>query len=236
MRLTFIIILILVSSQLHLLSQISFVQDTITGTNSQTISIEFEIDELNSGQAIEFDILIANPTMLYIIGVEDNPQISSSNVTALGDGLFTINISAKANMSEFRLEGKLLTGNDSVTTIYVQNLVMGDDELPMDSAIIKNTNADKSGLYIRFFESRPPIPNPLFSGETTTIDFYNDLATDIEFIVSDVRGFVYKTEQKFYEKGMNQYNVNTTDYPAGSYYVFIFTDVGNTSEQIVVIK
>ena len=236
MRLPFVIILILLFAGFQLHSQISFVQDTITGNNSQNISIEFEVMDLNLGQEFEFDIMIENPTMLYITKVENNTQISSSEVTPIGDGYFTINISTKGNLTNFRLECKLLTGNDSVTAIHALNLIDSDQIFLMDSVILKNVRADKSGVYIRFFESLPAVPNPLFSGETATIDFYNDKATEIEFIFSDLKGFVYKSEKIFFDKGKNQYSVNTTDLAAGSYYLFIYTEMGNTVEQIVVIK
>lgn len=236
MKLMAIIIVILTSIQFQAVAQISFVQDTIVATNSQDTYLEFEITDSDYRQEFEFDIMIDNPTMLYITKVEDNTQISSSEVTPLGDGYFTINISAKANLTNFRLEGKLLTGSDSITAIHALNLINSDYNFLMDSVILKNVRSDKSGVYIRFFESLPAVPNPLFSGETAAVYFYNDKATEIEFIFSDLKGYVYRTEKIFFEKGKNHYSVNTTDLAAGSYYLFIYTEMGNTVEQIVVVK
>ena len=236
MKLLILIILIFSSLQYSLFSQLSFTQDTIISNNSETISLGFEIQNIDNKDEIVFDILVENPTVFYITQVESNLSISSSIVTPKGDGLFSIRLIAESDLSEFRLEGKLLSGSDSVSTIYLQNVMIGTYEIPTYTALIKNKFFDNSGVYVRFFESRPATPNPLYYGGTITIDFYNDLATNIEYILCDIRGYIYIREKEFFEKGKNQLNIDGDKLKSGVYYLYFFSEIGNSSEQIVVIK
>lgn len=236
MRLFLIYMFIILACNTIATSQIKFTNDTIVGNNSESISIDFGVELTSSSTNISFDILIANPTVIYLTKVNDDLNIISSEITPKGDGLFTIFISTKNTLSSFSIECKWLSGNDSTSQIFVQEIKIGEEEFVKDSAIIMNRFFDKSGFYVRFLESRPPYPNPLNPNETVNIELYNDIATDIRFIVYDVRGYVYLDEVNNYDKGKNSYQFATKDYPAGTYYISIITNIGNTYEKIMVYK
>lgn len=223
-------------AQIAIYGQISFENDTIVGRNSEEVEIELKVETTNELSEIEFDLQLSNPTVCYLNDIVEQDLILSHVLLAKEDGLFSVKLSVKSSIETIRIRSKLLSGNDTVSTIRLFNVKIDSVEFPEDTATIKNIFFDNSGPYVRFLSSNPPYPNPIFSGGTETIEIYNDIDTDIQIIVCNIDGYIFINEKKYYEKGKNKFEINTSEFSAGAYFVSIYSQIGNSFQKFVVIK
>ena len=222
--------------QSNLMGQIRFANDTITGRNSELIDIELIVESENNFSEIEFDLQLSNPTVCYLVNIVEQNNILSQELLAKEDGLFSVKLSIRESIDNLVIKSKLLSGNDSTTSIRIFNLSIDSVEFVEDTATIKNIFFDGSGPYVRFLSSNSPYPNPIFSGGVETVEFYNDIDTDIHIRVCNSDGFIFIDEKKLYEKGKNFFEINTTNLSAGAYFISIYSQIGFSSQKFVVIK
>lgn len=223
-------------SQIALYGQISFEKDTIAGRNSEEIEIELNVETTNEISEIEFDLLLSNPTVCYLNDIVEQDLILSNELLAKENGLFSVKLRVRNGIETVKIRSKLLSGNDSVSTIRLFNVKIDSNEFPEDSATIKNILFDNSGPYVRFLTSNSPYPNPIISGGIETIVFYNDIALKVQILVCNSDGYIFVNSNRFYEKGKNSFEIITSELPAGAYYVSIYSQIGNSIQQFVVIK
>lgn len=222
--------------QSNLIGQIRFANDTITGRNSEVIDIELIVESENDFSEIEFDLQLSNPTVCYLENIVEQNNILSQELLAKEDGLFSVKLSISENIDNLIIKSKLLSGNDSTSSIRIFNIRIDSVEFAEDTATIKNIFFDGSGPYVRFLSSNPPYPNPIFSGGVETVEFYNDIDTDIHIRVCNSDGFIFIDDKKLYEKGKNSFEINTTNLSAGAYFISIYSQIGFSSQKFVVIK
>ncbi|MFA7327671.1 MAG: T9SS type A sorting domain-containing protein [Candidatus Kapaibacterium sp.] len=228
--------LLFLSLPVLLLSKISFENDTIGGTNSEVIDIRINVNELVGESLLEFDLIVSNPSVCYITDIMIDSKVLSSTLIAKDEGVFSIKMRVEEVVTGFTLKAKLLSGYDSTTTISIQNVVINGEQSSNDTIVIQNNYAYGIGTYIRFIENSLPYPNPLKSGDISSIEFTNDTDIELDLIICDTKGEVLRNEKLSFSKGRNSIEINTEDYAAGVYFISANSEIGSFYERIVVYK
>lgn len=131
---------------------------------------------------------------------------------------------------------ELLSGNDDSCTISLENVAINGVPSQPDTLILKNTLAYGVGPYLRFLYNSAPYPNPVKSGEISTITIFNDKNLSVNVYVYDVKGQPYDYKKIDFKKGENNIEFSTDGYSAGTYYITGFSELGDFFEKIVVYK
>ncbi len=236
MRHLAIIIAILFSLPNLLISGVTFESDTIKGGNNNALELKLNIDELDSESELEFDLIVSNPSVCTITSISANEHILTSSITNNIRGYFSFRMTVDSEVKEIILLGKLLSGNDSTCTISLENVVINGNPSSSDTLVLQNTLAYSVGPYLRFLYNSAPFPNPLKSGEISTITIFNDKDISIDVYIHDIKGQPYDYKKIDYKKGENNIEFSTDGYAAGTYYISGFSELGNFFEKIVVYK
>lgn len=236
MRLIALIIAISISLPGILFSRISFDRDTITGNNTNDIELNLNIEELTQESKLEFDLIISNPSVCVLRNINTNEHILSSDILNDVRGKYSFKIIVNNEIETINILGELLSGNDDSCTISLENVLVNGVPLPPDTLILTNTLVYGVGPYLRFLYNSAPYPNPVKSGEISTITIFNDKNLTVDVYVYDVKGQPYDNKKIEFKKGENNIEIITEGYSAGTYYITGFSELGDFFEKIVVYK
>ncbi|MEZ4724834.1 MAG: T9SS type A sorting domain-containing protein [Candidatus Kapaibacterium sp.] len=236
MRLIALIIAISISLPGILFSRISFDRDTITGNNTNDIELNLNIEELTQESKLEFDLIISNPSVCVLRNINTNEHILSSDILNDVRGKYSFKIIVTNEIETINILGELLSGNDDSCTISLENVLVNGVPLPPDTLILTNTLVYGVGPYLRFLYNSAPYPNPVKSGEISTITIFNDKNLTVDVYVYDVKGQPYDHKKIEFKKGENNIEIITEGYSAGTYYITGFSELGDFFEKIVVYK
>ena len=236
MRRLALTIVLLFSLPLVLFSGVSFESDTVSAANSEIIELKLNVDELASEAVLEFDLVVSNPSVCTITDISADDHIINRNITNEKRGYFSIRMTVDKETKDFTVLAKLLSGNDSSCTITLENVVINGEPSIGDSVIINNNFTNSIGPYLRFLYNSAPYPNPLKSGEISTIIIHNDKDISVDVYVHNVKGQLYDHKRIDYKRGENRIEISTDGYAAGTYYLSGFSGLGDFFEKIVVYK
>lgn len=236
MRVCVLILILFLTIPILLLSKVSIENDTIRGANSDIIDIRIYLDELKEESILEFDLIVSNPSVCTINEITSNNLILTSSITNENRGKFSIKMKVDKEITDFNIQAKLLSGNDSLSTISLEKVLINGVPSIGDSSIIYNTFTNNIGPYYRFLFNSSPYPNPLRSGDKATITIFNDKEMSLKVYVHNSMGQLYGYKKIKYERGEHNIELKTEGYAAGTYFISGYTELGNFFEKIVVYK
>jgi len=230
------IIIILLFSLLELYSNDEVFNDTIYGMIGNEITIPYNIENnlySDKYNQLTCNIIISNPTLF----IPNNISIENTNgiIEKINDTTYSASIKFESsNSRELLIRGKIYAGNDTTTSIILEQIETNGIKQSNYSILLKIQSLGSNLPYIKIARIINIYPMPIQS--SAEIHFGIDTPSDTKLYLTSLEGkTILINDFGILPKGKHKYKVNFNGYPIGLYYFTLRTASGVDNRKIIFI-
>ncbi len=155
--------------------------------------IPFILPKVLGAIKIKATLKISNPTVFFPEGLSPSPLsvVTNEILQRITDSTYSIEaeyIFDRESDTAFFLWGTALAGNDSTTTLTLENFEVNSVPTTNNVVNIRTSSIGTPRPYVRFSVFDPGFPNPITTQQTINYAYKIDLQSDVRFYAVTITG------------------------------------------------